>query len=91
MIEATKFGDVASVKFFEEICASVTTNDGFKPGWTPLTYAALNGHVAVLRMLVEASVKLGSSLNWPECCFAGRTCGSMKSVAVYGSEGGASC
>ena len=63
MIEATKFGDVASAKFFEEICASVTTHDGFKAGWTPLKYAALHCYGTVSRMLVEASGKLGSSLN----------------------------
>jgi len=55
LIEASKFGDVAGTKSFVEICTIVTSSYGFKAGWTPLTYAAINGFVAVLGMWLEAA------------------------------------
>ena len=46
---------VAGTKFYVEICTVDTSNYGFKAGWTPLTYAALHGHVVVLWILLEAA------------------------------------
>jgi hypothetical protein len=48
LVEASKFGEVAGTKSFVEICTNVTSCFGFKAGWTPLIYAVLHGHVAVL-------------------------------------------
>lgn len=61
MIEDSKFWDVANTKSSVEICTIVTINYRFKSGCKPLTYAAVHGHAAVMRMLVEVSVKLGST------------------------------
>ena len=61
LTEISKFGDVAGTKSFVEICTNVTSSFGFKASWTPLTYAALHGHVAVLSILLAASRKWESA------------------------------
>lgn len=52
LIKPSKFGDVDGTKSFVEIRTNVASNYRFKAPWTPLTYVALHGHVAVLRMLL---------------------------------------
>ena len=46
---------LASLKGYLDLCKKLINRDADvnKPGWTPLHYAAANGHVDVLRLLLE--------------------------------------
>jgi ankyrin repeat protein len=46
---------LASLKGLDEVCKQLIKQgaDVNKPGWTPLHYAATNGHLAVLELLLE--------------------------------------
>ncbi|MDD5336145.1 MAG: ankyrin repeat domain-containing protein [Rhodoferax sp.] len=46
---------LAALKGFTELCEKLIASgaDVNKPGWTPLHYAATNGHLAVMNLLLE--------------------------------------
>lgn len=46
---------LAALKGFTELCQKLVASgaDVNKPGWTPLHYAATNGHLAVMSLLLE--------------------------------------
>jgi uncharacterized protein len=48
---------LAALEGYVELCKALIEKDADvnKPGWTPLHYAATNGHLEVIRLLVNAS------------------------------------
>lgn len=46
---------LASLKGLSDLCAQLISKDADvnKPGWTPLHYAATNGHLEIMRLLLE--------------------------------------
>jgi ankyrin repeat protein len=51
LLEATRYGDLIKVRIALENGANPNAED--KYGWTPLHIAAFNGHVDVVRVLLE--------------------------------------
>ena len=51
------------VKLLLEICAELETKDK-DSGWTPLSYAAANGHEAVVKLLLEKGAVLETVSLW---------------------------
>jgi ankyrin repeat protein len=58
LLEAAKSGDVNIAKVLFKCSRNDTCNDNDQYGSTPLTYAAIYGHVEVVRMLLEEGANI---------------------------------